>query len=141
MLVLSKFSHRRNTYKLIKKLEYFHVQYTLFGISNKVKYIKKSLNRKERKVQNRPTKPFPNKWQRKLPYSVKDLYYNQRKWINGHKYRKGQYYNEYYHDDLDLVTIEKTSCSGESEAESHNDSVPHEMFFAKEKHILVCIYL
>ena len=117
------------------------MQHTLFGISNKVKYIKNPYTGKKRKAQNRPTKPFPNKWQRKLPHSDKDLYYNQRKWINGHKHGKGQYCNEYYHDDLDLVTFEKTSCSGESEAESHNGSVPHEMFFAKEKHILLCIYL
>ena len=47
--------------------------------------------------------------------------------------------NEYYDDDLDLVTTDEGSCSGESKAESHNDSVPHKMFFAKEKHILVSL--
>ena len=46
---------------------------------------------------------------------------------------KGQYYKEYYDDDLDLVTTGQSSCSGESEAESHNESVPHEMIFWKRK--------
>ena len=31
-----------------------------------------------------------------------------------------------YYDDLDSVTSDKSSCSGELEAESHNDSVPHD---------------
>ena len=35
-----EFSHRRNTYKWIKKLEYFHGQHTLFAMSDKRKYIK-----------------------------------------------------------------------------------------------------
>ena len=48
-----------------------------------------------------------------------------------------RYYNEYYDDDLDLVTTGERPCSGELEAESHNGSVPHEMFSAKEKNILV----
>ena len=48
-------------------------------------------------------------------------------------------YNEYNDDDLDLVTTNKSSCSGESEVESHNDSVPHEMFFGKEKNILASL--
>ena len=61
------------------------------------------------------------------------MYYNQGKWINEHEYGKGWYYNEYYDDDLDLVTTDESSCSGESEAESHNDFVPQEMFFVKEK--------
>ena len=61
------------------------------------------------------------------------MYYNQGKWISEHKYGKGWYYNEYYNDDLDLVT-DKSFCIGELEAESHNDSVPQEMFFAK-KHL------
>ena len=58
--------------------------------------------------------------------------YNQGKWINEHEYGKGWYYNEYYNDDLDLVTTDDGFCIGESGAESHNDSVPHEMLFAKE---------
>ena len=36
-----------------------------------------------------------------------------------------------------LVTTVESSCSGELEAESHNDSVPQELFFAEEKSILV----
>ena len=121
-------------------MEYFHVQHTLFGINDKIKYIKNPYTGKKIKACNRPTKLFPNKWKRKLAQSGKDLYYNQGKWINGHKYRKGQYYHEYYDDDLDLVTTDKNSCNGESEVESYNDSVPHEMFFAKEKHNLVYIF-
>ena len=53
-----------------------------------------------------------------------------------HEYGKGQHYNEYYNDDLGLVKTDGNSCS-ESEAESHKDSVPHKMFFAKVKNILV----
>ena len=37
---LQKFSHRRNTCKLNKKLEYFHVQHTLCAMSDKRKSIK-----------------------------------------------------------------------------------------------------
>ena len=47
---------------------------------------------------------------------------------------KGWYYDEYYDDDLYLVTTDENVCS-ESEAELNNDSVPHEMFFEKEKNI------
>ena len=53
------------------------------------------------------------------------------KWINEHEYGKGRYYNKYYDVDLDLVTSHKSSCVGESEAESHNDSAPHDWFLAK----------
>ena len=38
-----------------------------------------------------------------------------------------------------MVTTDESSFSGELEAKSHNDFVPHEMFFAKEKHILVSL--
>ena len=38
--------------------------------------------------------------------------------INENEYVKGRYYNEYYDDDLDLVTTDESSCSSESEAES-----------------------
>ena len=69
----------------------------------------------------------------KLAKSDKGLYYNQGKWINEHEYGKVRYYSEYYNDDLDLVTTGESSCSGESEAASHNDSVPHKTFFGKEK--------
>ena len=44
-----------------------------------------------------------------------------------------EYYDEYYDGDLNLVTTDESSCSGKLEAESYNDSVPHEMFFGKEK--------
>ena len=53
------------------------------------------------------------------------------KWINEHEYGKGRYYNKYYDVDLDLVTSHKSSCVGESEAESHNDSALHDWFLAK----------
>ena len=46
---------------------------------------------------------------------------------------KGQYYNECDNADFDLVTTDESSCSGEWEAESHNDSTPHEIFFCKRK--------
>ena len=39
---------------------------------------------------------------------------------------KRAYYNEYYDDDLHLVTTDENSCSGESEAESYNDFEPHD---------------
>ena len=48
-------------------------------------------------------------------------------------FEKEPYYQEYYNDDFDLVTTGQSSCSGESEAESHNESVPHEMFFGREE--------
>ena len=57
----------------------------------------------------------------KLAKSDKGSYYNQGKWVSEHEYGKGQY------------------CSGELEAESHNDSVLHKMFFGKEKNILVSL--
>ena len=63
---------------------------------------KKSLLRKEKKSLEKPTKPFPNKWKKKLAKSKKS-----KKWINEHEYEKGRYYNEYYDDDLDLVTTDE----------------------------------
>ena len=118
-------------------MEYSHVQLTLFAMSDKRKYIKNPYTGKKRKAWNKPVKLFPNKWKRKLAKSDKGLCYNQGKWINEHEYGKRPYYNEYYNDGLDLVATDESSCSGESEGESHNDFVLHEMFFAKEKNILV----
>ena len=69
-----KFSHRRNTYKLIKKSEYFHVQHRLFAMSDKKIYIKNPYAIKKRKIWNKPTKLFPNKWKRKLVKSNKGSY-------------------------------------------------------------------
>ena len=46
----------------------------------------------------------------KLAKSDQGSYYNQGKWINEHEYGKGWYYNEYYNDDLDLVTTDESSC-------------------------------
>ena len=40
-----KFNHKRNTYKLIKKLKYFHVWHTIFAMSDKRKYIKSELGK------------------------------------------------------------------------------------------------
>ena len=74
-------------------MEYFHAQHTLFAMGDKRKYIKNPSQ--ERKAWNKPAKPFPNKWKRKLAKSNKDSYYNQGKWINEHEYGKGRYYNEY----------------------------------------------
>ena len=54
-------------------------------------------------------------------WSEKGSYYNQGKGINEHDYQKGQYYNEYYDNDLDLITHDKSSGS-----ESHNESMPQE---------------
>ena len=103
------------------------------------KYTKSPYAEKKRKAWNKPTKPFLNKWKRELAKSDKGSYYHQGKWINKHEYGKGRYYSEYYDDDLDLVTTDESSCIGESEAESHNDSVPHEVFFGKEKNILISL--
>ena len=85
----------------------------------------------KRKPWNKPTKPFPNKWKRKLAKSDKGSYYKQGQWISEYEDGKGQHYNEYCDDDLDLVTTDESSCSGELEAQSHNDSVPHDSILAK----------
>ena len=60
---------------MIKKLEYFHVQHTLFAMSDKIIYIKNPYAGKKRKAWNKPTKPLPNKWKRKLAKSDKGSYY------------------------------------------------------------------
>ena len=57
---------------------------------------------------------FSYKWKRKLAKSDKGSYYNQVYWINKNEYRKGRYSNEYYDNDLDLVTADGSSSSGES---------------------------
>ena len=111
-------------------MEYFHVQHTLFAMSDKRKYIKNPYAGKKRKAWNKPTKPFPNKWNRKFNKTNKGSYYNQGKWINEHEYKKGRYYIKYYDDDLDLVTTDESSCSGESEAESK-----WEMFEVQDKQL------
>ena len=80
-------------------------------MGNKRKYIKNLYKGKKKKAWNKPTKPFPTRWKRKLAKSDKGLYYNQGKWINEHEYGNERYYNEYL----------------------------HEMFFAKEKNILVSL--
>ena len=49
---------------------------------------------------------------------------------NEHEYEKGQYYNECYDDDLDLVTTDESSYSGESEADSK-----WEMFEVQDKQL------
>ena len=124
-----KLRHKRNTYKLTKKLEYFYIQHAFA----KRKYIKNPYAGKKRKTWNRLKEPFPYKWKRKLAKSDKGSYYNQGTWINEHEYGKGPYYNKYHDDDLDLVTNEESSSSDESEGKSHKDSELHEMFFTKEK--------
>ena len=55
-------------------MEHFHVQRTLFAMSDK-KYIKNSYAGKKEKVWNKPTKPLRNKWNRKLAKSDRDLCY------------------------------------------------------------------
>ena len=60
---------------MIKKLEYFRVQHTLFAMSDKRKDIRNPYVGKKRKAWNKPTKPFPNKWKRKLAKSGKGSYY------------------------------------------------------------------
>ena len=42
-------------------------------------------------------------------------------------------YHKYYNYHLYLVPTDESTCSSESKAEPHNESLPHEMFFAKEK--------
>ena len=76
-------------------MEYFHVQHILLVMSDKRKYIKGFYAGKKRKAWNKPRKPFPYKWKRNLAKSYKSSYYNQRKWINEHKFGKGRCYNEY----------------------------------------------
>ena len=122
---------------MITKLEYFHIQHTLFAMSDKRKYIKNPYAGKKRKAWNKQTNPSPNKWKRKLAKSDKGSYYKQGKRIIEHAYGKGRYYNEYYDDDLDLVTTDKNSCSGESEAVHIITLYRTKCFFAKEKNILV----
>ena len=92
-------------------MEYFHFQHTLFALSGKRKYIKNPYAGKKRKAANTPTKSFSKKWKRRLAKSDKGSYYNQGKWINEHEYGKGRYCNEYYDDDLDLVTTYESSFS------------------------------
>ena len=97
----------------------------------------------KRKPWNKPTKPFPNKWKRKLAKSDKGSYYKQGQWISEYEDGKGQHYNEYCDDDLDLVTTDESSCSGELEAQSHTDSVPHDSlsqprFLFQHLHLLWC---
>ena len=93
----------------------------------------------KKKACNKPTKSFPNKGKRKLAKYDKGSYYNQGKQINEHEYGKGQCCNEHYDDDLNLITTDESSCSDEWEDESLNDSVPHEIFFGKEKNYF-CIF-
>ena len=113
-------------------MEYFYVQHTLSAMSDKRKYIKNSYAGKK-KACNKPTKSFPNKGKRKLAKYDKGSYYNQGKWINGHKDGKGRYYNEYYDDDFDYVITDESSCSGESEAESHKTLYHMKCFLQKKK--------
>ena len=114
-------------------MEYFHVQHTLFAISDTRKSLKNPYAGKKRKTWNKPTKPFLSKWKRKLTKFDKGSYYNQEEWINEHEYGKGRYYRKYYDDDLDLVTTDKSSCSSELEAESHKNSVQHVKCFLQKK--------
>ena len=92
-------------------------------MSDKRTYIKHPCTGKNRKAWNKQTKPFPSNRKRKVAKSEKSLYYNQGKWIKENEYGKVWYHNEYYSDDIDLVTTDKSSCSGELKAESQNDSV------------------
>ena len=49
-------------------------------------------------------------------------------------------YHKYYNYHLYLVPTDESTCSSESKAEPQNESVPHEIFFAKEKkNILVSL--
>ena len=51
---------------MIKKFEYFHVQHTLFSMSDKRKHIKNLYVGKKTKACNKVATPFPNKWRRSL---------------------------------------------------------------------------
>ena len=94
---------------MIKKFEYFHVQHTLFSMSDKRKHIKNLYVGKKTKACNKVATPFPNKWKKKLAKSDKGSYYYRGKWINEHEYGKGPYYNEYCDNDLDLDDDEQIS--------------------------------
>ena len=78
---------------MIKKLEYLIVQHTLFATSDKRKHKNYPYAGKKRKTWNKPIKPFPSKWKRKLAKSGKGSFYSQGNWINEHEYGKGWYYN------------------------------------------------
>ena len=91
----------------------------LFAMSDKTKYSKNLYPEKKRKVWNKPTESFPNKWKRQFSKSDKGLCYNQGKYIN--EYGKGWHYNEYYDDSLCLIKTDE-SCGNELEADSDNDS-------------------
>ena len=90
-------------------MECFHVQRTLFAMSDKRKYIKNPYAGKK-KALNKPTKQFPVKWKMKLAKSDQGSYYSQGRWLNEHEYGKGWYCNECYNDHLDLVTTDEISC-------------------------------
>ena len=118
VLFIWKFSHRRNTYKLVKKLEYFHVQDTLFAMNDKRKYIKNPYGGKKRNAWNKPTKSFRNNWKRGLAKSDKSSCCNQKKLIKEYEMEKALLqWILHYDDDLDLVTTDESSYSGESEVE------------------------
>ena len=95
-------------------------------MSDKRIYIKHPYAGKNRKAWNKQTKPFPSNRKRMVAKSEKNLYYNQGKQIKENEYGKVWYHNEYYNDDTDLVTTDKSSCSGELKAESQNDSVTND---------------
>lgn len=78
-------------------------------MSDKRKHIKNPYAQKKRQVVSKPTKLFPHKSKRELAKSDKGLYSNHGKWIHEHLYGKGLCYNEYYDDELDLITTDKGS--------------------------------
>ena len=114
-------------------MEYFHVQHTLFAINDKIKYIKNPYTgKKKEKLGIEQQNCFQTNGRGSLLNLTKDLYYKQGKWINGHKYRKGQYYNEYYHDDLNLETTDKSFCTVNWKL-SHIMTLDHMRCFLQKK--------
>ena len=71
--------------------------------------IPKNLTQERKKVWNKPTKPFPNRWKRKLSKSGKGSYYKPREMDQWNEYGKGRYYNEYYVSIISGVTSQKTA--------------------------------
>ena len=118
-------------------MEYFHVQRTLFVLRDKEDMQKIPKQERTEKLGINQKNRFQTIDRENSLRLTKGSYYNQGKWVNEPEYGEGLYYSEYYDDDLDLVTSDESS--GESECESHNDPVLHQMFFAKHKIILVSL--
>ena len=87
-------------------------------MNDKRKYIKNPYEGKKRNAWNKPTKSFRNKWKRGLAKSDKSSYCNHKKLVKEYEMEKALLqWILHYDDDLDLVTTDESSYSGESEVE------------------------